>query len=412
MTLDDLFPASFRGIPFLVNDTNTTGGSKQVVHEYPNDKRRFVENLGPLKKNFNLTGVIAGSEYLVNRNALQSALEDGSIGILVHPFYGIQSVSPLNYTVRETTTRLGEAVFDINFAVSDPAINPTDSGNSISKIIAEAEAIEDKLQSAFALAFKFSSFYKNSYKLVKTKLSALIPSFDGFKQSFGRSAVTDTEKLTTKQNVFSANLSENISKPAVLISSISDLFTAAHNVSDDAILTGQAFQSLFSFGFNDAEIKIINADSAQRKKNNLVINYTINIYALMYAYLNYSQADFEDDVQLNMISAQLEAQYRKIILGDVVLAQPVETLSVIDSDTLTSLKAMRNLFREQLESDSATVAKIDNVTISTPTSASLISYQYYGETSEARNIIDLNDIADASFVSGNIRVRTGAGLTA
>ena len=47
---EDLQTAKWRNVEFIMNNVETSGGQKTVVHEYPNSNRRFVENLGVLSK--------------------------------------------------------------------------------------------------------------------------------------------------------------------------------------------------------------------------------------------------------------------------------------------------------------------------------------------------------------------------
>ena len=46
LTNSELFPCSFRGIPFLIERHTTKSGRKTVTHEFPNSDNRFVEDLG------------------------------------------------------------------------------------------------------------------------------------------------------------------------------------------------------------------------------------------------------------------------------------------------------------------------------------------------------------------------------
>jgi hypothetical protein len=410
MDLNDLYPASFRGIPFLLRDSTTQGGAKTVIHEYPNDSRRYVEGLGRYKRAFTITAFVTGDFYFINRNALQKALDDSSIGILTHPFCGIVKAVAISYTVRESTTELGVASFDINFSEADPAINPVDSGSVISKIIDAADQIDFSLQDAFIGGFNVSTFFPDNFTKAATKLGTLNAAFETFKGFLGKD--TDTSDLVNEQGLFAKNVDKNIKAPASLASSISDLFAIANNTSDNALLTGQGYQSLFNFGKSDAFIPEKPQEALEFRNNNTVTNYVVAVYALIYSYLNFSQVTFEDDVQLNDTASQLEKQYQRIVNGSLIDAQQVEATSVLGNDVLDQLEGIRRLARRQFDDDALNVAKIVEITVPEPSSVTLISYRYFGTTDEAASIIALNDIQDVSFASGTLRVRTAPAINA
>jgi prophage DNA circulation protein len=149
---EELFPASFRGIPFLFTDTSRSGGRKTVTHEYPNRNRRYIEDMGKSVPVYSITAIISPTPplayknaplaavaskdgqgnftistisaiqqetYMKKRNAFINALETAGSGILVHPFYGSLKVCVLKYTVNESTRTLGVATFAIEFAETD-----------------------------------------------------------------------------------------------------------------------------------------------------------------------------------------------------------------------------------------------------------------------------------------------------
>lgn len=82
--LDILYVATFRGIQFLIKDGSTTGGRKNVTHEYPNSDKRYVEDLGLFQKVFTINGTVTGLgvDYTFKRDALIQALEQPNRGIL------------------------------------------------------------------------------------------------------------------------------------------------------------------------------------------------------------------------------------------------------------------------------------------------------------------------------------------
>ena len=103
--LEQLQPASFRGIPFLVNAETKTGGKKTVTHEYVGSDKRFTEELGLLPPSFSIEAVIHGNEAISTRLLLEDALDEPGLGILVHPVYGAIEVKSTIYSVNSNQTK-------------------------------------------------------------------------------------------------------------------------------------------------------------------------------------------------------------------------------------------------------------------------------------------------------------------
>jgi prophage DNA circulation protein len=79
--------ASFRGIPFFVEDQSKSGGRRLQVHEFPFRDDPVIEDLGGRAKRHRIEGFLVGDNYLAQRDALIAALEEPGAGILVHPEY-------------------------------------------------------------------------------------------------------------------------------------------------------------------------------------------------------------------------------------------------------------------------------------------------------------------------------------
>lgn len=98
--LDELQPASFRGVPFGVLGGEGRFGRRLAVHEYPNRDKPYPEDLGRSARRISLVGfliedstVYGGGSVIAQREAMIAAAEQKGPGILVHPTYGELRVS-------------------------------------------------------------------------------------------------------------------------------------------------------------------------------------------------------------------------------------------------------------------------------------------------------------------------------
>jgi len=130
-----LRPASFKAIPFYVDQQGQGSGRRTVTHEYPKRDIPYAEDMGRLAYRYQMTGyliTIAGGEgirangmaadYSLNRDALRAALDSIGPGILNDPYnpdlqhlgYPLQFMCE-RYTCSESRERGGYCVFEMSF---------------------------------------------------------------------------------------------------------------------------------------------------------------------------------------------------------------------------------------------------------------------------------------------------------
>ncbi|HBT2489149.1 TPA: DNA circularization protein [Klebsiella aerogenes] len=85
---DRLRDASFRGVPFSVEDDDASFGRRVQTHEYPNRDKPFTEDLGRATRRLTVNAYVIGDDYADKRDRLIVAAETMGPGTLVHPQYG------------------------------------------------------------------------------------------------------------------------------------------------------------------------------------------------------------------------------------------------------------------------------------------------------------------------------------
>ncbi|HEJ0068274.1 TPA: DNA circularization N-terminal domain-containing protein [Citrobacter koseri] len=96
---DRLRDASFRGVPFSVEDDDASFGRRVQTHEYPNRDKPFTEDLGRAARRLTVNAYVIGDDYADKRDRLIAAVETAGPGTLVHPQYGEMQGS-INGTVQ------------------------------------------------------------------------------------------------------------------------------------------------------------------------------------------------------------------------------------------------------------------------------------------------------------------------
>jgi prophage DNA circulation protein len=119
---DSLRPASWRGVPFLVDSADYSTGRRYKKHEYPQREKPYIEDLGQETGMRRIPGRICAHptnnyDPWPNRDALIQAIrnEPGK-GTLVHPYYGDLLGHLVHIEIKESGTEAGGWVlFELTF---------------------------------------------------------------------------------------------------------------------------------------------------------------------------------------------------------------------------------------------------------------------------------------------------------
>jgi prophage DNA circulation protein len=142
--IDQLSPASYRGVPFGVLGGEAHFGRRNAVHEYPFRDTVWVEDLGRSARRISLSGFLVGNDCIAQRERMIAACEERGNGQLVHPTLGLMTVNllgALNVTERWDRGRM----FELSFVFIEsgerifPSIEP--SGGAVTDAAADAADI-------------------------------------------------------------------------------------------------------------------------------------------------------------------------------------------------------------------------------------------------------------------------------
>lgn len=148
--------ASFRGVPFEVDDVEASGGRRVVLHEYPLRDTPYSEDLGRRARDIRVRGyIIQGRmyDYASARAGLLKALEAYGPGELVHPWHGEVRVVVDDYRLRETTEQGGLLELDIRFREAGQLTNPAATTDTAQSVTTAATSVRQALKDSFLLTF-------------------------------------------------------------------------------------------------------------------------------------------------------------------------------------------------------------------------------------------------------------------
>ncbi|PHM20931.1 MAG: hypothetical protein CK604_00535 [Curvibacter sp. PD_MW3] len=155
---DKLRPASFRGVPFHVEDAGIGVGRRAEVHSYPQRDKHWVEDLGRAPRELTIEGFLVGPDYVEQANRLLAALEEAGPGTLVHPWFGTLTVSLTELARANFNTQLGQARISMPFVESGDLEFPSVTGSTPAQSRLVAAGLEDAAVADFADTFDVAGY--------------------------------------------------------------------------------------------------------------------------------------------------------------------------------------------------------------------------------------------------------------
>ncbi len=392
LQLSDLFTASYKNVAFLSPSTTTTGGRKDIVHEFPNRDLQNIEDLGLRPRAFNITAIITGDLYTVQRDRLLQKLEQGGTGVLVHPFFGtINNVVCRNYTLSQNETDLGIATFNIEFAVSNSTGLPVASQSVIASISNQKTRVFSNVFNLISDRYRTTTQFIDNFDQAKSKISEIISFVD-------RAALflpADSEKINEFKAVsdaFKRNINSLVVDSEGLATANNDLFTEFSTIYSDSAAQLSATAQIFNFGEDDTLINTTTAGLQERQNNFDILNASTNTLSLSIGYESAAQIEFNNIEQLERQENELEQQYQLIVENPG-----------LDDDTLQSITDTRKQTQQFFNDQRLNVSQVvDAITNTLP--ARVIAYQYYKDSSRGEELITLNEEPNVSFMQGRIKV--------
>jgi len=151
---DNLLPASFRGVPFFVEQGDRTAGRRTQVHEYPQRDDPYVEDLGRAKREFSLTVFVVGADYIAAADRLLEACEAAGSGTLSHPWLGNMEVTLLAPARASYNKALGQVTIELSFVEAGKLVFPAALASTQNQSAIAADSL------AAAAVTDFTNTYK------------------------------------------------------------------------------------------------------------------------------------------------------------------------------------------------------------------------------------------------------------
>lgn len=101
--LEQMQPATFRGVPFKVLQSRVVGARQTATHTYPFRDVVWVEDLGRGEQRYEFRAFVVGDDCFLQRDAVRYAMRAvRGAGVLVHPSLGSITVGAVGFEATES----------------------------------------------------------------------------------------------------------------------------------------------------------------------------------------------------------------------------------------------------------------------------------------------------------------------
>jgi len=386
---NNLLPASFNNVNFLVPDESKSSGKKTIKHDYPNSNRRFVEELGVAVPEYSITAIVSGIDAVQKRIRLETELSKSGRGLLIHPVLGQLFVVATDYQSSSSDTKIGEFVFNISFSESVDNISLTPSVSSVQLISSLIESAKSSLDSQFVSLFSNTTF-PDTISKTSDQLTGILSEVGSF-----TSGVSDLN--TVASNALSLNVSKTLNSVATIArqggtiaSQLRSNYELAENISDDIPSFFNSWLGLTGFGLSRKKKPLITQKRIVEENNLGLVEEHTQINALLGIYESAAYKQYETDIELSITRNELEDQYNSIIDN----AQ--EGGIAFSSEFRELISNIRVRVREVLEEKEQNVWRVVDIDAG-QSSMAITAYRYYNSLENLETIIDLNKNVNVSI---------------
>jgi prophage DNA circulation protein len=388
---EKLRPASFRGVAFGVLESETEGGRRTQVYEFPEKDVPYVEDLGKKARVYNITAFVCGtiiSDYMDQRDNLTDALEQEGPGTLVHPYLGELSLQVMTFRVRETKDDGGMASFSITFSETGDILYPVTANNASADVLNNSENLLDLLADSMTeisteIGNLAQEMLADINSLVNTILSVIIP----FLQ-----AVLFTDQLNRALSNILNNAPALAGNPSGLAESLMNVITFFGNSNNtnnpatafsavQAIVNG--VQSVYSGRTYDSTP----AGIQQEINDNLMIQMLVLTGTATAARIAV-QIPFTTVEQADAAAYVVDSLIESVIY------------SITDDNIYQAVIDLKVAVHQAVPSNSDTLKTIESFSVKNSIPALALCYRIYGSLDNYDDLVSRNDIPNPCCIAG------------
>lgn len=224
---DELRTASFRGVPFQVEQGTIVAGRRLARHEYPQRDVPYLEDMGRKAREYKVEAFIIGLDYMAGRDELLAAIEEAGAGQLVHPWHGTLNVTVSDCQLTESTQHGGLARFALTFVEAGRQIEPNTAVDTEGELDAQYGQCDADFAADFAENFSIDDLPEF---VVQDALESMNVLLELPEMSLGDLGWIRSDPLSSLTALLPENLLGSLGNPLALAGGVLSLVRLADSV--------------------------------------------------------------------------------------------------------------------------------------------------------------------------------------
>ena len=373
--------ASYDGVPFFFEETETSGGREIVTTALPFSDKHVNQDLGKKVKGFSLSIYLVGKDCELDRERLEEAFNREGAFEFVHPYYGKFNARCTEYKFKYISNVYEYAEGEATFV---PEEDPKKSARSVvdlrGTVVAKAEQNLDSAKGNFAENFSIIDKAKSVVDSVSSQVSSLMDSIESARQS-----MRDVSEFVQTISKIRENIQLVLNTPTDFAARIQDLLTLTkETVSPDGGFNNYVNESLAVMSSRSGV-----SESSGSTASGLIAE--IDRLVVMSA----ASMAVQSVVNSSFVSAD-EAREMHDNVATVFEAAASSMESVDDYANLADLEATALKY---LRDEMSMLAEVVELPLSASRNVLSICFDCYGNLDKLDDIVERNDIGDPLLVT-------------
>lgn len=384
-----LIGASFRGVPYFVEEAQRGGGRRGPDHEYPNEDVPYGEDTGRKQRVIQDTAYLVGSTCLEDARRLERALEDvKGPGELRHPYHGKRRVICRNFQRTDRSTEGRMVRFAITYhETPDESPFPSAVVDRVASLKSKAATAMETTRRAYVESYNATAlpgdFLTSAERIIRDAGRAM-------NDPYGR-LLTQARDLAA----FRRRVNRLINNAANLVRRPVDVFDAIFDALAFAFAPPtlpQAFRDLLNMGkVNHARLPTPPKMTPNRERE--AANFRVT--AAMLRRVN--------TIRTSEIAGG--APFPDFELARLARAQLIERIdeeleSADDDEVYTTFVDLKDAVRETIPGEDARLPLRLVITPSVTIPSLVFAHRVYGDVERELEIVTRNRVAHPGFLVG------------
>lgn len=371
---------SYAGVPFFVEEAETSGGREVVSTPLPFSETHVNEDVGKKVRSFPIKFYLVGADCESKRESLEEAFNKEGVFELVHPHYGRFnarcSAYSLSFKKDEQEFISGEATFV-------PEQDPKETANSVEDlggvVLSKSNAVLDSSNSNFKNGFSLFGKARSVVNSVAGFTSNLLDSIEN-----ARASIRSVSEFVNTISRIRANIELAMMSPADFSSRLQQLLTQTKEV--------------FGFGSNDyvrESLSMVDYAAAKRRSTPFasaddLIGY-INRLVLMSAAAMAARS---------VVDCRFDSAEEAREMQDAVSVSFNAAAETVDSiDDYADLMDMQAAALKYLRNEMSSLAVVVDLPMNGSRDVLSTCFDCYGSLDRVEDILSRNGICDPLVIT-------------